>query len=120
MYDYKAKVIRWHDGDTALVLVDQGFGVGITVWVRLMDCWAKEMPTLEGVSALAAARALVPDGTACYVITRKLDDKPWFQGKQLPQTFARWLGVIYPLDPQGGSVNEVLVATGHATLTREA
>lgn len=119
MYDYKAKLVRWHDGDTALMVIDLGFGAGMTTWIRLVDCWAPEMSTPQGQPTLDAARLLVPDGTDCFVITRKLDDKQWFEGKQLPQTFARYLGTVYPLNPmKGGAVNDILVKTGYATRTR--
>lgn len=119
MYDYKAKIIRWHDGDTALVSIDLGFSVSITAWIRLMDCWAPELNTENGPAALAAARSLAPDGTDCFVVTRKIDDKQWFESKQLPQTFARYLGTIYPPRPES-SINATLVRTGIATLTRTA
>lgn len=120
MYDYKAKIVRWHDGDTALVDIDLGFGVGIRAWIRLVDCWALELGETGGAAPLALAERLAPAGGQCYVVTRKLDDKAWFEAKQLPQTFARYLGTIYPAHANGGSVNELLVLNGLATRTRTA
>lgn len=118
MYDYKATVVRWHDGDTVLLDIDQGFGNSIRAWVRLVDCWAPEM-NAGGDLALGFARGLAPEGSECFVITRKLDDdKPWFQGKQLGQTFARWLGTVFPARADVGSVNRLMVQAGYATRAR--
>lgn len=115
LYNYAAKIDHWHDADTALVTIDQGFGNSITCWVRLYGCYAAELDTPEGQESLSFVRSLVPDGSECFVSTRKPSkDLREFSGKQLGQTFARWLGFVYTADTRESLV-AVLVDSGRAT-----
>ncbi len=119
MYDYKAKIVEWHDADTVKLVIDQGFGEAITCWVRFYGCWAKENGTPEGDAALGWVEQYWPAGTDVYVLTRKPTvGGVEFEGKQLGQTFARWLGIVYPSHVLDGSIGEQLIRNGFATLTK--
>lgn len=118
MYDYPAKIERWHDADTVLLTIDEGFGNSITCWIRFYQCWAQEVDTPGGQAALAWVEERWPPGSKVFVLTRKPSPGvKEFEGKQLGQTFARWLGTVYPADVMSGSIGSQLVTNGYATIT---
>ena len=122
MYDYKATVVEWHDADTVKLDIDQGFGNSKKCWIRLIDCWAPELDTAEGKKALAYCDNRWPAGTELFVSTRKPSaDFREFEGKQLGQSFARWLGQVYVDDFIDGvkiRVADILISRGLATIER--
>lgn len=119
MYDYPAKIIEWHDADTVKLDIDEGFGNSITCWVRFYNCWAKELGTPEGDAALAWVEHHWPAGSDVYVLTRKATTGGVeFAGKQLGQTFARWLGTVYPQNVLDGSIGDQLLRNGYATFSK--
>jgi micrococcal nuclease len=109
MYEYRAEVVRWVDGDTCDLLVDLGFTVLVRQRFRLLGVDTPETNRKAsreaGNAATAFAEALAPVGSVVLVQSRKT-------GK-----FGRWLGVIYPMEGEGDplvSVNDALLAAGHA------
>jgi micrococcal nuclease len=111
VYEYRAEVLRWVDGDTVDLLVDLGFTVLLRARFRLLGIDTPEVnrrATREaGNAATAYARLLAPVGSLVLVRSQKA-------GK-----YGRWLGEVYPLDSEGEpiltlSVNQALVDAGHA------
>ncbi len=105
---YKAKVLRWVDGDTVDMLVDLGQGVCIKGRYRLAGIDAPEIRKRAGVtqaekSAGLALRASLdaefPAGSVFSVSTSK-------QGK-----FGRYLIVMYPIGSDE-SLNDRLLREG--------
>lgn len=101
MYDYQAKVVNIHDGDTVTLDVDLGFNVHRTDNFRLYGINAPELVTPEGKVALAYLLTLVKVGDTVEVKTIK-DNR---------EKYGRYLGVIL-----NGTViiNDAMVAAGHA------
>lgn len=113
MYEYRAEVVRWVDGDTVDLLVDLGFTVLMRARFRLLGIDTPETNRTAsreaGHAATAFAEALAPPGSVVLVESRKT-------GK-----FGRWLGVVYPREGGGDplvSVNDALLAAGHAEAYR--
>ncbi len=105
---YYATVERWIDADTVIVVIDQGFDDMAREYLRLKDCWAPELDTLDGVEAKTGAEMIAPVGTRVVVETFK----------DRAETLARYVAVVWlPGDTE--SVNEVLVKFGYATRERE-
>lgn len=107
---YKAKVIRWVDGDTVDMLVDLGQGVCIKGRYRLAGIDAPEIRKRAGVTQaeksaglalLASLDAEFPEGTPFTISTSK-------QGK-----FGRYLVVMYPIGSHQ-SLNDRLLDEGLA------
>ena len=109
MYEYRAEVDRWVDGDTVDLVVDLGFTVHMRTRFRLLGVDTPEVNRREsreaGLAATAFAELCAPPGSTVVVESRKT-------GK-----YGRWLGTVYPLDAEGNrrdSVNESLLEAGHA------
>jgi micrococcal nuclease len=109
MYEYRAKVDRWVDGDTVDCIVDLGFTVYVAIRFRLLGVNTPETNRIAsreaGNAATAFAENLAPVGSHVLVRSRKT-------GK-----YGRWLADIYPLDGDGHagvSVNDALLGAGHA------
>lgn len=100
-YTYAAIVDRWIDGDTVDLRVDVGFRITIEDRFRLIGIDTPERGRPGYREATARAEELAPPGT---VITVKTQPEP---GK-----YGRWLGEI--ILPDGTTVNDRLVAEGHA------
>jgi len=93
MFEYSCSVVRWVDGDTALLSVDLGFHVGIELRCRLYRVNAPELKTARGVLVAERMRALYPVGAAFNMKSRGVD------------RYGRWL---VELTFEGVSVNEAL------------
>lgn len=109
MYDYRATVLRWVDGDTVDLLVDLGFTVQVRQRFRLLGIDTPEVNRKAsreaGNAATAYAAGLAPVGCDVVVQSHKT-------GK-----FGRWLAVVLPVDGDGEplqSVNDALLEAGHA------
>jgi len=106
MYEYRARVLAVHDGDTCTCDIDLGFSVWVRKCViRLDGLDAPELPTVEGVAALRALVALV---LSKDVILRTRKDKEEKYGRMLGTIILPDYGVT-PLN-----VNEHLIAHGFA------
>ena len=114
MYEYKATIKRWVDGDTVDVDVDLGFDVLLSNQrVRLYGVNTPETRTRDlaekarGLAAKEYVNQLAPEGSTVILQTYKYDAK----GK-----FGRILGsIIVDLGNGTYNVNEMLVNEGHAT-----
>lgn len=100
LYTYKAKVLRWVDGDTVEFRVDLGFRLWMECNFRLngIDTPEKGKPNYKEASRFAASMA--PPESDTIIRSYKNPDK-----------YGRWLCDIYV---DGKCVNEALVASGLA------
>ena len=103
MYEYRAAIIRVVDGDSLHAEVDLGFDVRMRMKLRLAGVNAPEMNTLEGKTARGYLIELF--GTLPAAVTLRTE-------KDRQEKYGRYLAWIHL--PDGRSVNELLLATGHA------
>lgn len=81
VYDYRATVIRWVDGDTVDVSIDHGFRIYTSQRVRLYGIDTPELKAADpelrrrAAAAKAAANELAPAGTDVQLKTVKEEDK---------------------------------------------
>jgi endonuclease YncB( thermonuclease family) len=111
MYDYKARVVRWIDGDTVVLNVDQGFENWTIKHIRLIALYCPESDDPGGPEATARANELAPVDSWVWLDTRKA---PVPLPIQRGQSFTRWLGSVVP-DGKGESVSYTLVKEGLGT-----
>lgn len=108
VYRYRASLMRVIDGDTYELRIDLGFGVAVTIRVRLQGVDAPEItgPTRQrGLEAAYFAAAQFEKAQSIVVETHKLPD-----GKRDAKTFDRYVADIW-LD--GVSLRDTLRAAGH-------
>lgn len=117
MYDYKARVVRWKDGDTVVLHVDQGFGNYTEQSFRLVGLACPEKSQPGGVEAWKRAQELAPVGSIVYIDSRKPTVQDLWTWKQLGRTFERWLAVVEYRDADGFAVDvaKTLIKEGLAT-----
>ena len=101
-YSYRAKVIRWVDGDTVWLDVDLGFRMRSQAPFRLYGIDTPEIGQPGRNEATAAAAAMAPAGAEVSINSYKNPDK-----------YGRWLVDVVTHDSMG-SVNARLVIAGHA------
>lgn len=102
MYEYKATVVRWVDGDTVDLLVDLGFQIFTKHRLRLANINTPERGQPGWAEATARAAELAPHGSTVLLRTEKAQyDK-----------YGRYLGVL--LIDATRSVNSVLLGEGLA------
>lgn len=79
---YPAKVLDWHDGDTAHLDIDVGFAHRVIAYgldgsvqmsCRIYGINAPELNTDAGKAALAYAQTLCPNGTMVTVVSHSWD-----------------------------------------------
>ncbi len=115
-YKYKAKILRWIDGDTAEVLLDLGLTVSLTLRIRLYGINTAEVNSSDPVQRVKAKEALefnrhwAAEGNDVLVETHK------------PDKYGRWLGVFHKLAVNEAaevenekSLNMLLIEAGLAT-----
>jgi micrococcal nuclease len=102
MFEYPATIIRVVDGDTVDLNIDLGFTVHVVQRVRLNGINAPEKNTEAGLIAKHWLEAKLPAGSKVVVKS----DKPGGGDK-----YGRYLATIFLSE---SSVNEELVASGHA------
>lgn len=112
LYVRKAKVLRWVDGDTVELFVDQGFDDWKKVTFRLLGIDTPERSEAGYHEATDFAQSLAPVGKEVVIQSFKpfKDD-----------SFGRYLVKIYSGDAvlaaewtEAEDVNQALLATGHA------
>jgi micrococcal nuclease len=114
MYEYKATVDRWVDGDTVDVHIDLGFDVVLRDQrVRLYGVNTPETRTRDlaekarGLAAKEYVNQMAPVGSEITLVTKTYDAK----GK-----FGRILGEIVVTQEHGTyNINQCLINEGHAT-----
>lgn len=103
MYEYAAKILSVHDGDTCTALVDLGFRISQEMPLRLLGIDAPELSQKPaGQDARDHLRALI-DGKQVTVRTEK----------DRTEKYGRYLATIFV----GGdtmSVNDKMIRDGHA------
>jgi len=109
MYEYRARVVRWVDGDTVDLEVDLGFRMSTSTRFRLQGIDTPEVrgpEKEEGKKAAGFCQALLPKGASCIVVTTKA-------GK-----YGRWLARIWACGEDGQrtglTVNQQLLEAGLA------
>jgi endonuclease YncB( thermonuclease family) len=109
---YPAKVLDWHDGDTAHIDVDLGFSQRAAAYTldghpvlscRVYGINAPELSTDAGKTALAYVEQLCPPGTFVTVVSHGWD-----------KYGGRWDGAITL--PDGRDVAAEMLASGHAVV----
>ena len=104
MYEYKAKVDRVIDGDTADFIIDLGFHIFITKRVRFIDIDAPERFTDEGKITKQFVEDKLPIGSEVVIKTKlHSGDK-----------YGRVLGEIF-IDKYTESLNKMLLNNGLAS-----
>ena len=107
---YPAKVLDWHDGDTAHIDVDTGFSQRAAAYTlagkpqlsaRVYGINAPELSTDAGKAALAYAEQLCPPGTMVTVISHSWD-----------KYGGRWDAAISL--PDGSDFATAMIAAGQA------
>jgi len=109
MYEYRAVIVRWKDGDTFVAHIDQGFHD----WkhdqsLRLLGIDAPDkQPGKEAARAYAAEKW--PPGTELTI--RTVRDK---RGSETT-TFERWMAEAWDREgAYGDSISDLLIDAGHA------
>ena len=116
MYEYKATMVKIVDGDTVDVSIDLGFDIQYNSRVRLYGINTPESRTRDleekkkGLAAKARVEELVPIGSSVILSTQKDGN-----GK-----FGRILGMIFKDIYAEDSINQMLVAEGHAVIMMAA
>lgn len=102
MYEYNARVVDVHDGDTLRADIDCGFGVWLSNQpLRLDGLNAPELNTPAGKASQVWLAGQLPVGTQIVITTVK-DAK---------EKYGRYLATIFLA---GVNLNDELIATGHA------
>ena len=108
MYTYNAKVEKVVDGDTIDALVDLGFDTWKRVRIRLYKINAPESRTRDleekarGLAAKARLKEVLKNNKNEFILVSHGVGK-----------YGRCLGEIF-LEPENDSVNNLLIAEGHA------
>ena len=111
MYEYRATILRWLDGDTAELEIDLGLRIYHRLMIRLAGIDTPEKNSPDQSKRIAAALArdraaeLCPVGSAVTVSTEKPDSR---------DKFGRWLGHVR-FDAGGAprDLTDVLISEGH-------
>lgn len=105
-YEYKAKLDRVVDGDTAFLHVDLGFRVFVSIEFRLAHINAPEVKGESRERGLAATRHLqgLLDNAEILVRSDKSQDK-----------YGRWIGDLFIADGANyRSVSDEMISSGFA------
>lgn len=105
-YHYRAKLNRVVDGDTVDVSLDLGFNARINMRLRILGIDSPE----RGQPGFEEATQFLWD----WFLNAELADPEWrcIVHTVRKDSFGRWLADIYA--PDGTSVAEVMLHTGHA------
>jgi micrococcal nuclease len=106
MYEYRAKIIAVHDGDTCTAVIDLGFRIAFEMKLRLKGINA---PELSGAAATAGAQSR--DWLAGRVLNRS--DVTVRTDKDRTEKYGRYLATLL-IDGAPVSVNDEMVARGLA------
>lgn len=104
MYTYRCTILKIIDGDTVDADVDLGFDIHAKMRFRLAGINAPEMSTPEG----RAARD--------FLISWMRPEQEWYvkTEKDRKEKYGRYLGTFTNTRILIGSINEFMVANGHA------
>lgn len=109
MYEYNARLVKVHDGDTCTLDIDLGFSFWhLKQSVRLFGINAPELATPEGKTARQYASDYF-GALDTLVVIRTLKDAH--------EKYGRWLVKIWRADSvTGPSLNDLLVSSGNAVV----
>lgn len=100
MYEYKAKVIDVHDGDTITAIVDLGFRVQLEIKIRFFGINTPEITGPSKSEGLKSKQRVIDLISGKDIIIKTHKDKQ--------EKYGRWLGDIY-LPNSTISVNQILL-----------
>ena len=104
MYQYEATILKVVDGDTINVRLDLGMSVSFDTALRIAHINAPEKNTIEGVTAMREAIALMPVGS--IVIVNTIKDRK--------EKYGRYLATVTLSD--GTDFGDTMLIKGLATL----
>lgn len=107
MYEYRATLIKVHDGDTFHCDVDCGFDLRLKMTVRLFGVNAPELVTAAGKKATAWVQAWFTDHCRDGTFTLRTE-------KDRREKYGRYLGTVIAKD--GSVLNGDIVASGNAVV----
>ena len=108
MYEYKCKIIKVIDGDTADVMIDLGFDTWVKARLRFkgVDTWEKrtrdKAEKVKGLAASAFTQEYLEKNDGKFII------QSFGKGK-----YGRILAEIF-IDGEDKSLNQLLIENGHA------
>lgn len=102
LFTYTANLIKVIDANTIDAEIDLGFGVFVRQRIRLYGISVLSESTNQLYEAKARLAELIGNEFIVKTVLNK-------RGK-----FGRVLGIIYPMDDQTTSINDMLVAEGKA------
>lgn len=113
-YIFQAEVVRWVDGDTVELVVDQGFkhyfgNTDSPISFRLLNVNTPEKYKVGGAEATAYVNELAPPGDFVIIRTYKIKDSDSF-GRYLAEIYVDEVEFIFNAGP---SISESLIASGH-------
>ena len=110
MFEYRARIVRWLDGDTCDVVIDLGFRIDHRLTIRLagVDTPEANSPILEQRQLASNARTFAvvncPPGGFVTIFTEKPDPR---------DKYGRWLGRIRCDGPGGpADLSDLLIRAG--------
>lgn len=107
-----ARVLEFHDADTAKLDVDLGFSTHAHVWLRLKGVRAPELSEPGGAEATGEARLwLDQHAPGGYVSVNTFWMPTQAQEINEERSFIRYLGVVFAAD--GADLNSYLQAKGY-------
>ena len=113
LWTWQAVVLRWVDGDTVDIDIDQGFRLRRQERIRLVgiDAWeTRGKEKVRGLLAKERAIDLAPEGSLVFMVTHK--------NKQ--DSFGRWLAEVWPADSDEiRSINNILLEEGLAVVYKK-
>lgn len=136
LYIRRARAWRLIDGDTLDAVVDLGYGMATEQRLRLLDVWAPEIRGAEreaGLRAMSAVHGwLIRDGG--WASGGGMQDRygriehvecvgGWpllIRTEPDPDSFRRYLAVVWSASVEGPSLNDWLISQGFASATKGA
>ena len=112
LWHYRARVERIVDADTLDVYLDQGYRSYRLEPLRLLNCWAPEIRGPERYAGLAAKRWVDE-----WVAALPAAEWPLIIRTEKSDAFGRYLAEVRSAST-GESLNEAMVAAGHATAAK--
>lgn len=100
MYEYRAKVIDVHDGDTITAMVDLGFHIQMEIKVRFFGINAPEITGPSKPNGLKTKLRVIELISGKDIIIKTHKDKQ--------EKYGRWLGDIF-LPDSTISINQILL-----------
>lgn len=115
MWNYRARVVRVVDGDTLDVEVDLGFRVCTKIRLRLADVDTPEIYGVKKGSAEYEKGAAASQFTKDWVEENQDDGHVFIETQKGTGKYGRWLAVVSPGTGEGPTLNDALIASGHAS-----